>query len=266
MAILEIFQRRCRRGRGKQTQPSPGLQCGSILAMRSKTMKVPSRIGNLPIAAIVLMLQTRSTRSCLWAPSLLWCASTWAAYLYLPQGRPRQPFQTAQGFLIQALRLTDQRARSGTPFRLFGTASVDSQSLTDIPRLQNLRLDPKFAARSAVWPFETGWATKANWLPKSVSILHAEIYPSVRAPKADSIKDRGQVRSIWEWAKILRPSARRGPLQRLWKPLHGLFSMQSRKTATWHRLAAITPSSSPQVGQAEGLGTGEGKKESAMKA
>ena len=59
-----------------------------------------------------------------------WCASTEAAYLYLPQGRPSQPFQTAQGFLIQALRLTDQRARSGTPFRLFGTASVGSQSLT----------------------------------------------------------------------------------------------------------------------------------------
>ena len=132
-----------------------------------------------------------------------WCASTEAAYLYLPQDRPGQPFQTAQGFLIQPLRLTDQRARSGTPFRLFGTASVGSQSLTGIPRLQNLRLDPKFAARSAVWPFETGWAIKANWLPKSVSILHAEIYASVREPKADSIKDRGQVRSMWEWARDL---------------------------------------------------------------
>ena len=132
-----------------------------------------------------------------------WCASTEAAYLYLTQRRPRQPFQTAQGFLIQALRLTDQRARSGPPFRLFGTASVGSQSLTGIPRLQNLRFDPRFAARSAVWPFETGWATKANWLPKNVSILHAEIYPSVREPKADSIKDRGQVRSMWEWARDL---------------------------------------------------------------
>ena len=132
-----------------------------------------------------------------------WCASTEAAYLYLPQGRPGQPFHTAQGFLIQPLRLTDQRARSGTPFRLFGTASVGSQSLTGIPRVHNLRLDPKFAARSAVWPFETGWATEAKWLPKNVSIVHAEIYPSVREPKADSIKDRGQVRSMWEWARDL---------------------------------------------------------------
>ena len=98
-----------------------------------------------------------------------WCASTEAAYLYIPHG----------------------------------TASVGSQILTGIPRLQNLRFDPKFAARSAVWPFETGWATKANWLPKTVSILHAEIYPSVREPKADLIKDRGQVRSMWEWARDL---------------------------------------------------------------
>jgi hypothetical protein len=50
---------------------------------------------------------------------------------------------------------------------------------------------------------ETGWATKAKWLPKNVSIVHAEIYPSVREPKADSIKDRGQVRSMWEWARDL---------------------------------------------------------------
>ena len=48
----------------------------------------------------------------------------------------------------------------------------------------------------AVWPFETGWATKAKWLPNNVSILHAEIYPSVREPKADLIKDRGQVRGL----------------------------------------------------------------------
>jgi hypothetical protein len=42
-------------------------------------------------------------------------------------------------------------------------------------------------------PFETGWAMKANWLPKRALIVHAEIYPSVRDPKPDTIKDRGQV-------------------------------------------------------------------------
>jgi hypothetical protein len=60
---------------------------------------------------------------------------------------------------------TDQRARSGTPFRVFGHGSVGSQTLAGIPRVHELRFDPEFAARSAVWPFETGWATKVKWPP-----------------------------------------------------------------------------------------------------
>jgi precorrin-8X/cobalt-precorrin-8 methylmutase len=132
-----------------------------------------------------------------------WCASSEAAYRYIPQTRPSEPFQTAQGYAVKGLRLTDKRARSGSPFRLFGTASVGSQSLTGIARLHQLRNDPKFAGISAVWPFETDWATKAKWLPKYVSILHAEIYPSVRNPMPDEIKDRGQVRAMWQWASDL---------------------------------------------------------------
>jgi hypothetical protein len=132
-----------------------------------------------------------------------WCTSPEAAYLYIPQRRPREPFQTAQGYVVKSLRLTDKRVRSGSPFRLFGTASVGSQSLTGIARLHQLRNDAKFSAVSAVWPFETGWATKAKWLPKHVSILHAEIYPSVRNPMPDEIKDRGQVRAMWQWARDL---------------------------------------------------------------
>jgi precorrin-8X/cobalt-precorrin-8 methylmutase len=131
-----------------------------------------------------------------------WCASPEAAYLYIPQRGPREPFQTAQGYVVKSLRLTDKRARSGSPFRLFGTASVGSQSLTGIARLHQLRNDAKFSAISAVWPFETGWATKAKWLPKHVSILHAEIYPSVRNPMPDEIKDRGQVRAMWQWYRL----------------------------------------------------------------
>ena len=130
-----------------------------------------------------------------------WCASPEAAYPYIAQNRPPEPFQTAQGYAVKGLRLTDKRAGSGSPFRLFGTASVGSQSLTGIARLRQLRADPKLAAVSIVWPFETGWATTANWLPKHVLILHAEIYPSVRDPLPDEIKDRGQVRAMWQWAR-----------------------------------------------------------------
>jgi hypothetical protein len=43
-----------------------------------------------------------------------------------------------------------------------------------------------------VWPL----ASKAGWSRQGVSIVHAEIYPSVREPLADVIKDRGQVRAM----------------------------------------------------------------------
>jgi len=132
-----------------------------------------------------------------------WCASPEAAYRYISQKRPSQPFQTAQGYLINPLRLTDLRAKSGSPFRLFGTASVGSQSLTGIASLHKLRNDPQLAGASAVWPFETGWASKSKWLPKNVLILHAEIYPSVRESMPDEVKDRGQVRAMWQWARDL---------------------------------------------------------------
>jgi precorrin-8X/cobalt-precorrin-8 methylmutase len=132
-----------------------------------------------------------------------WCASSEAACPYIPQKRPPEPFQTAQGYVVKGFRLTDKRAKSGSPFRVFGTASVGSQSLTGIPRLHQLRNDPELAAVSAAWPFETGWANKAKWLPNHILILHAEIYPSVRDPLPDEIKDRGQVRAMWQWARDL---------------------------------------------------------------
>ena len=122
---------------------------------------------------------------------------------YIPQSDHPSRSRLRKDMWSKALRLTDKRARSGSPFRLFGTASVGSQSLTGIARLHQLRNDPKFAAISAVWPFETGWATKAKWLPKHVLVLHAEIYPSVRDPMPDEIKDRGQVRAMWQWARDL---------------------------------------------------------------
>ena len=102
---------------------------------------------------------------------------------------------------LNRLALVGKVPRS--PFRLFGTASVGSQSLTGIARLHRLRNDPKLAHVSAVWPLETGWATKAKWLPAHISVLHAEIYPSVLDPLPDEIKDRGQVRAMWQWARDL---------------------------------------------------------------
>lgn len=137
------------------------------------------------------------------APGPFWCLFNSGRYACVPQKRPAQPFDTAKG-PIAARRLTDERARSDTPFRLFGTGSVGSQVLTGIPRLERIRFESRFAGCSAVWPFETGWAPPiGRWLAPDIRVLHAEIYPSVRAPLADSIKDKGQVRSMWHWARDL---------------------------------------------------------------
>jgi precorrin-8X/cobalt-precorrin-8 methylmutase len=102
------------------------------------------------------------------------------------------------------MRLTDQVVSSDYPFRLFGQGSVGSQTLLGIPRLSQLRDAPEFAPVSAVWPFETGWAPDTGaWLPGTIRILHAEIYPSVRIPLPDPIGDRGQVGAMWTWARDL---------------------------------------------------------------
>ncbi|HEX7228833.1 MAG TPA: hypothetical protein VF452_00460, partial [Candidatus Binatia bacterium] len=85
-----------------------------------------------------------------------WCLFKPGNHLCVPQNKPSQPF-ISRNLSIAALRVTDRKARSDTPFRLFGTGSVGSQVLTGIPRLENLRFDPLFAHCSAVWPFETGW-------------------------------------------------------------------------------------------------------------
>ena len=137
-----------------------------------------------------------------------WCSPTAGTLPHIPRNQPVQPFSTAQGNLLLALRETDRRARSNTPFRLFGTGSVGSQVLTGIPRLHILRNDPSLVNKSAVWPFETGWAADDSWPGFGIRVVHAEIYPSVRKPLEDTIKDRGQVRSMWTWARDLDESGR----------------------------------------------------------
>jgi hypothetical protein len=56
-----------------------------------------------------------------------------------------------------------------------------------------------------VWPFETGWAsTTESWLDTGLRVLHAEIYPTLREKSVtDTVKDRGQVRAMWHWARDL---------------------------------------------------------------
>jgi precorrin-8X/cobalt-precorrin-8 methylmutase len=143
------------------------------------------------------------------SPGPFWCLMRSGSVTCIPQSQPAQPFVARNGNAVASLRATDIRATSDTPFRLFGTGSVGGQVLTGIPRLERLRFDPQLRHRSRVWPFETGWATEANvWLQSDVQVLHAEIYPSVRDPLPDAVKDRGQVRAMWHWARDLDAEGR----------------------------------------------------------
>ncbi len=91
-------------------------------------------------------------------------------------------------------RLCDTRARTtSSVWQLAGAGSVGSQVLTGIPRVLQLRTDPRLAMISHIWPFETGLAHDPR--PR---IILAEVYPSILdpLPEPDTVKDARQVRTI----------------------------------------------------------------------
>ena len=69
--------------------------------------------------------------------------------------RKVHPFTTGT---LPEYRLTDRHAEGAqSVWKLFGRGAVGSQALLGIPRIVNLRADPRFGAVSQVWPFETGF-------------------------------------------------------------------------------------------------------------
>jgi len=78
-------------------------------------------------------------------------------------------------------------------FKLAYTGSVGSQALTGIPRVWEIRRDPRLAMTTHIWPFETGLAAD-----ESVSVVLAEVYPSLvpHEDLPDKPKDAGQVTAI----------------------------------------------------------------------
>lgn len=152
------------------------------------------------------LLSSESSRGPFWSAEPNWRRGKDARgeAVHIPQRRPNQ-FIGNCGMSIPAKRISDDVVESDYPFRLFGTGSVGSQVLTGIPKLYHLRKNPAWRNRCAIWPFETGWAPPVaeKWLGDDIRLVLAEIYPSVRAPLEDDIKDRGQVRSMWHWARDL---------------------------------------------------------------
>lgn len=102
-------------------------------------------------------------------------------------------------FRIIEQRLRKQGHRPFSVWQLFGNGSVGSQVLVGLPRVHSLRHDQALASRSAVWPFETGWAT--SFLDEN-QIVHAEFWPGA-VPVDDtlhSVRDACQVMSCVAWA------------------------------------------------------------------
>jgi len=94
-------------------------------------------------------------------------------------------------------RLADGRVNGPQPvWKLAGTGAAGSQALTGIPVLDWLRRQPGLAARTRVWPFETG--LQAPRRERGGGVVLAEIYPSlVPSPRRNGeVKDRAQVRAI----------------------------------------------------------------------
>jgi molybdopterin molybdotransferase len=83
-----------------------------------------------------------------------------------------------------------------------------------IPIVHRLRRDPRLAAHSLVWPFETGF-TAPPVTPGRPLVLHAEVWPGVveRAVKDalardGAIRDAVQVRELCAWAHEVDRSGR----------------------------------------------------------
>jgi len=115
-----------------------------------------------------------------------------------PTKAPGFPHLHAHGALVEhrraELALRDAGRRPFSVWQLLGAGSVGSQTLTAIPVLHHLRHHDALAARSLVWPFETGFVHDPT-LGRGDAIVHAEIWPSSIDPDltVHPVRDAAQV-------------------------------------------------------------------------
>lgn len=103
---------------------------------------------------------------------------------------PKKPRRHRQGEPAER-RLCECRVPRAQPvWKLAYAGSVGSQVLTGIPRVWQIRCDPRIADVTRIWPFETGLRDE-----RAAQVLLAEVYPSLFPP--DELvgvpKDAGQV-------------------------------------------------------------------------
>jgi hypothetical protein len=133
---------------------------------------------------------------------------------YLKSTRPSYPHGLAEKRLID-----ERRYMPGAQpcWKLAYPGSVGSQVLTGIPVVRGLRDDPRWAAKTRIWPFETGLCP-----PDDPGVIFAEVYPSfwksIR-PIDGKPKDAAQVRFV---ARLLAERDRDGELASLFAGDPGL--------------------------------------------
>lgn len=97
-------------------------------------------------------------------------------------------------------------------WKLYYQGSVGGQALTGLPVVKKLKT--KLGDAMKLWPFETGWKPLAPADLDGVSVVAAEIYPSLYATKAtaNEVKDAVQVRAAAEHFAALDEKGRLGPV------------------------------------------------------
>jgi precorrin-8X/cobalt-precorrin-8 methylmutase len=103
----------------------------------------------------------------------------------------------ADEFRIVEARLRLQGKRPFSTWQLLGSGSVGSQTLTGIPVVHRLRNHPELAARTRVWPLETGLTTDPT-MHDPDAIVIAEVWPSAipHDTGLHLVKDACQVMSL----------------------------------------------------------------------
>lgn len=94
-------------------------------------------------------------------------------------------------------RLRHCGLRPFSTWQLLGAGSVGSQTLTGIPVVHRLRHHPDLAARSRIWPFETGLTTDPTSHHRAAIVI-AEVWPSAipHDTGLHAIKDACQVMTL----------------------------------------------------------------------
>ena len=126
-------------------------------------------------------------------------------------------------------RLIDEWMVGAQPcWKLIGTGSVGGQVLTGLPVVRALRDDPRWAAQTRIWPFETGLG-----LPEDARIVFAEVWPSwwKACAKLGPPNDKAQVRTV---ARIFAAADRAGALAGWFSPeIGGLDRRQIIEEEAW---------------------------------